>query len=187
MLVGSHTSMAEDDNIFHSVGYVYLGLLLFFKGLRWWLRQSRICLQCGRPVLDPRVGKIPWRRERLPTPVFLPGESHGQRSLAGYSPQGRKESDTTERLTFPSSLTWLCFSSLGVPTSQDKRNYRLVSTSRSAGTRIQSQQAPFRRELGVRVSHLLCEVICNSTSAFHLNVKKKRKRKKYYSPTLPGV
>ena len=34
-----------------------------------------------------------------PTPVFLPGESHGQRSLAGYSPQGCKESDTTERLT----------------------------------------------------------------------------------------
>ena len=43
-------------------------------------------------------GKIPWRRKWKPTPVFLPGESHGQRSLAGYSPQGRKESDTTERL-----------------------------------------------------------------------------------------
>ena len=35
--------------------------------------------------IDPWVGKIPWRREWLPTPVFLPGESHGQRSLAGYS------------------------------------------------------------------------------------------------------
>ena len=43
-------------------------------------------------------GKIPWRRKWQPTPVFLPGESHGQRSLAGYSPQGRKELDTTERL-----------------------------------------------------------------------------------------
>ena len=42
------------------------------------------------------VGKIPWRRTWQPTPVFLPGESYGQRSLAGYSPQGRKESDTTE-------------------------------------------------------------------------------------------
>ena len=42
------------------------------------------------------VGKIPWRRKWQPTPVFLPGESHGQRSLAGYSPQGHKESDTTE-------------------------------------------------------------------------------------------
>ena len=42
------------------------------------------------------VGKIPWRRERLPTPVFLPGEFHGQSSLAGYSPRGHKDSDTTE-------------------------------------------------------------------------------------------
>ena len=44
--------------------------------------------------------KIPWRREWLPTPVFLPGKSHGQRSLVGYSPWGRKESDTTEWLHF---------------------------------------------------------------------------------------
>ena len=41
-------------------------------------------------------GKIPWRRAWQPTPVFLPGKSHGQRSLAGYSPWGHKESDTTE-------------------------------------------------------------------------------------------
>ena len=46
--------------------------------------------------LDPRVGKIPWRRARQPTPVFLPGESHGQTSLAGYNPQGRRESDTAK-------------------------------------------------------------------------------------------
>ena len=42
------------------------------------------------------VRKIPWRRAWQPTLVFLPGESHGQRSLVGYSPWGRKESDTTE-------------------------------------------------------------------------------------------
>ena len=41
---------------------------------------------------------IPWRRKWQPTPIFLPGESHGQRSLVGYSPWGHKESDTTERL-----------------------------------------------------------------------------------------
>ena len=40
--------------------------------------------------------KLPWRRAWHPTPAFLPGESHGQRSLVGYSPQGCKESDTTE-------------------------------------------------------------------------------------------
>ena len=39
---------------------------------------------------ETRVGKIPWRRKWQPTPVFLPGESHGQRNLAGYSPWGHK-------------------------------------------------------------------------------------------------
>ena len=50
----------------------------------------------GDPGFDPWVGKIPWRRKQQPTPVFLPGESHGQRSLVGYSPRGHKESGTTE-------------------------------------------------------------------------------------------
>ena len=60
---------------------------------------KEICPQCRRPVFYPWVGKLPWRREWQPTPVFLPGEFHGQRSLAGYSPYGFKESDTTELLT----------------------------------------------------------------------------------------
>ena len=55
--------------------------------------------QCGRPGFDLWFGKIPWRRERLPSLVFLPGESHGQRSLVSYSPWYHQESDTTERLT----------------------------------------------------------------------------------------
>ena len=45
---------------------------------------------------DPGTGKIPWRREGQPSPVFLPGESHGWRSLAGYNPYGCKELDMTE-------------------------------------------------------------------------------------------
>ena len=45
------------------------------------------------------LGRFPWRRARQPTPVFLPGEFHGQRSLAGYSTWGHKELDTTERLS----------------------------------------------------------------------------------------
>ena len=51
--------------------------------------------QCRRHGFSPWVGKIPWRRKWQPTPVFLPGESHGQRSLEGYSSWGHKESDTT--------------------------------------------------------------------------------------------
>ena len=60
----------------------------------------------------PWVGKIPWRRAWQPTPVFLPGESHGQKSLAGYSPRGCKEVDTKEAtqhagiLPFSSPTCW---------------------------------------------------------------------------------
>ena len=46
--------------------------------------------------VDPWVGKIPWRREWQPTPIFLPGEFHGQRSLVGCGPWGHKELDPTE-------------------------------------------------------------------------------------------
>ena len=53
----------------------------------------------GDPSSSPGSGRCPWRRAWQPTPVSLPGESHGQRSLVGCSPWGRKESDTTERLT----------------------------------------------------------------------------------------
>ena len=52
----------------------------------------------GDQGLSAWVGKIPWRRAWEPTPGFFPGESHGQRSLAGCSPGGPKELDTTEHL-----------------------------------------------------------------------------------------
>ena len=56
-----------------------------------WLRWYSVCPQCGRPGFNPWVRKISWRRKCQPTPVFLPGKSHGWRSLVGYSPWGRKE------------------------------------------------------------------------------------------------
>ena len=55
--------------------------------------QHRRCRRCG---FNPWVGKIPWRRAWKPTPVFLPGESHGLRSLVGYSLWGCKELDVAE-------------------------------------------------------------------------------------------
>ena len=59
---------------------------------------GKVCLQSGRVGFHPWVGRIPWRREWQPTPVFLPGGFHRQRSLAGCSPCGRKELDMTEQL-----------------------------------------------------------------------------------------
>ena len=58
----------------------------------------------GRPGFNPWIRKIPWRRKWQPTPVFLPGKSHGWRSLVGYSPWGCRESDMTERLHFHYTL-----------------------------------------------------------------------------------
>ena len=54
------------------------------------------CWKHKRLGFDPCVRKLSWRSTGQPTPVFLPGESHGQRSLVGYSPWGRKDLDTTE-------------------------------------------------------------------------------------------
>ena len=63
------------------------------------------CLQCGRPGFDPWVRKIPWRRKWQPTPVFLPGESHGWRSLVGYSPRVTKSQTRLSDFTF-SHFVW---------------------------------------------------------------------------------
>ena len=57
------------------------------------------CRRCKRHRFNPWVRKIPWRREWQPTPVCLPRNFHAERSLAGCSPWGRKESDTTEWLS----------------------------------------------------------------------------------------
>ena len=83
-----------------------LTLLIFFKfsvlswkeyplsrnksGFPRWLSGKESACQCRRPGFAPWVGKIPWRRKWEPTPVFLPGKSHGQRSLVGDSPWGHK-------------------------------------------------------------------------------------------------
>ena len=59
-------------------------------GLPWWLSGIEFTCQCRRCRFDPWVKNIPWRRKWQPTPVFLPGKSHGHRSLADYSPWGCK-------------------------------------------------------------------------------------------------
>ena len=63
------------------------------------------CRRRKRRRFSPWVRKVPWRRARQPTPVFLPGESHGQRSLEGYGPQGCPELDTTEA-TYTHTWVW---------------------------------------------------------------------------------
>ena len=113
-LLGSHTMESEGLLLSWTHGHacfafefsrLYSGSILRFcffwlssnsvckyKCLRW----LRICLQSRRPRFHPWVRKIPWKKEWLPTPVFLPGRFHGQKSLEGYSLWSGKESDMTE-------------------------------------------------------------------------------------------
>ena len=75
------------------------------------------CRRLKKRGFEPWVRKIPWRRAWKSTPVFLPGECHGQRSLAGCSPQGHKQSDMTEATQHQNRII-----------SQSVRNH-LVSTA----------------------------------------------------------
>ena len=78
----------------------------------------------GDLSLIPGLGGSPEEVERLPTPVFLPGEFHGQRSLVGYRPWGLKESDTTEQL---STLNSAGLSNAGFLFTDDSSDFYIVT------------------------------------------------------------
>ena len=112
----------KKDLIVHS-GFIYNR-----QKLRMILGLPRWC-QCRRHKglkFDPWVRKFSWRRKWQPTPVFLPGEFHEQRSLAGYSPWGCKELDMTERLSMhackndPSRHT---YTQISILSSNKEKNY----------------------------------------------------------------
>ena len=86
-------SQLFSPSLLSSYHVLMFSIVLSGFSVRWW----SVCLQCRTPTFDPWVREILWRMEWLCTPVFLPAKSHGQRSLVGYSPQGRKESGMTER------------------------------------------------------------------------------------------
>lgn len=94
-----HVCLEEGTYIFHQIlkGNYIIRVVQAINLASLVAPMVRICLLCRRP--DPCVGKISWRKEWLPTPVFLTGECHGQRKLGAYSPEGRKELSMTEQLT----------------------------------------------------------------------------------------
>ena len=83
----------------------HLNFPLLPKGLPWWLSGKESACQCRRPWFNPWVRKIPWRRKWQPTLVFLPGKSHGQRSMAGYSPWDHRR--VGHDLATKQQTTWL--------------------------------------------------------------------------------
>ena len=95
---------------------------------------ERVRLQCRRCGFAPWVGKIPWRRAWQPTAVFLPGESHRQRSLAGYSPSGHRVRHDWAANDRATQCTWTHLDQLWlrVPLTLGRRGPASVSSDTSA-------------------------------------------------------
>ena len=103
------------------------------------------CRRCKRLEFNHWVGKIPWKRSWTPTPVFLPGKSHGQRSLARYTPEGCKELDMTEGAILECEVKW----ALGSITMNKARG----------GDGIPVELFRILRDDAVKVLHSICQQI----------------------------
>ena len=96
--------LLREDVVIHKMNFLayyyyfflVIPIILVFPGGTCGKEPTCQCRRHKRHEFDPWVGKIPWRRAWQPTPVFLPGETYGQRSLAGYRPWVCKESDMTK-------------------------------------------------------------------------------------------
>ena len=105
----------------------------------WWRSSKESacpCRRCKRCGFDLWVGKIPRRRKWQPTPVFLPGKSHEQRSLADYSPWGHKELDTT------------------IATSLVAQMVKRLSTMQETQVRSLGREDPLEKEMAIHSSIL---------------------------------
>ena len=92
------------------------------KGLPWWLRRWRICLQCRKTRFDPWIGKIPWIREWQPNPVFLPGESPWTEEPGGLQSIGSqrvRHKWATNTFTFKMSKSFRLYNKILQKTQAD--------------------------------------------------------------------
>ena len=103
------------------------------EGFPWWLSGKESACYFRRFEFDPRVAKIPWRRKWQPTLVFLPGKSHGQRSLQATVHEVAKMLDTTERLNKRVDLKRSHFFKKHFNRLTDLENELMVSGGRMAG------------------------------------------------------
>ena len=118
-------------------------------------RLKPLCLQCGRPGFDPWVGKIPWRRKWQPTPVFLPGESHGgawRATVHGVAKSRTRLSDFTFTFHFQiwmaTNLNSRVFpQGLGLPHASSRHATAAVSTGGDRGLLLTPPKL---------ANHLLC-------------------------------
>ena len=128
--LSSRTQLARDGYVIQAGQFKS-----FLRDFSKWSWQKRWSAQMEKnpPAMQETwvwslVRKIPWRRKRLPAPVFLPGEFRRQRNLAGYSPWGHKESDTTERLIlWHTSIKYLLVHPLSNPPKFFSHVYSKIS------------------------------------------------------------
>ena len=113
---------------FFKINFYWSIVALF--GLPRWLPAKESTCQCRRHGFRPRVWETPWRRKWHPTPVFLPGKAHGQRSVAGYSQWGCKESRMTWWLN---NNRWLFYRVMLVSAVQQRRSVILYTYMRPFG------------------------------------------------------
>ena len=136
---------------------------LDWKEVTQWLSIHLQCRRQKRREPDPWDRKIPWRRKWQPTPPFFPGESHGQRSLTGYNPQGCKDSDTneaTEHARGPSGVVpWLILAENSAAMRQVTDN-----SGRKDG------QIWSGRDLPAEVPSSLSHILCSPWSPFPSNI-----------------
>ena len=140
----------------------------------------------------PASGRFPWRGKWQPTPVFFPGESHGQRSLVGYSPWGHKESDTTERLHFHFHTVFRsgCISLHSNNSTNATFRLKLNQVGKTTGPfRFDLNQIPYdytvevrnrfkRLDLIDRVPDELCMEVCDTVQEAVIKTIPKKKKSK---------
>ena len=127
--------------------------------------KASVCLQCRRPGFNPRVGKISWRRKWQPTPIFLPGKSHGWRSLVGYKSKG------SQRVGHDFTFTFF---------SQEFLNKQNYSEKKNQWLSFGWAMTVMKHAVSVTQSVCICQnfvkktfKICASVSVLCINRKKK--------------
>ena len=172
---GFGDSTTNKSQFLESSVFIYVDI---YVGLPLWLSGQESACPCKRYGFDPQVRKLPLEEETATHSVFLPGESHGQRSLVGCSPRGRKESGTTECSTWtPAAWPYLAKGEsregpAGDLHPQNRHQMKMlqivpewtVLTARAAHHSL--FQAP--RRLGLTFIH---QCICLQTCFFHLVVR----------------
>ena len=136
------------------------------RGLLCWLIGKESACQCKISRFDPWVGKISWRRKWQPTPVFLPGKSHGQRSLAGYSPgvaksqiQLRDYSNKKQAMSLVNKLKITYQYGVFLESEVKWALGNITMSKASGGDGIPAELFQILKDDGVKVLHSICQQI----------------------------